>query len=395
MKLAKRSEIQPSLTMAMNTRAKQMRSKGIDVISFAAGEPDFNTPGHVKEAGKRAIDNNKTYYTPASGIPELKKAVAEKLKQENGLEYTEANISINSGAKHSVFNVLSVLVDEGDEVIVPAPYWVSYSEMVRVLGGNPVFITTGEESGFKVTARDLEKACTDKTKVFLLNSPNNPTGVVYTKEELFDLAAWLEKRDITIISDEIYEKILYDGFTHTSIAKFSEKLKEKTVVVNGVSKAFSMTGWRIGYAAGPERLIEAVNRLQGHTTGNPSTIAQWASLTALSEDTGFIDGWVGEFKRRRDYIVGELNGIPRVSCTVPRGAFYVFPNIGGILSGTIGGVEMKDSVALADYLLEHARISVVPGIAFGQDGYIRISFATSMENITEGMRRLKKALASF
>ncbi len=394
MKLAKRSFIQPSLTLVMNAKAKQMKSEGIDVISFAAGEPDFNTPDHVKDAGKRAIDDNKTYYTPASGIPELRKAVAKKLKQENGLEYTEANISINSGAKHSVFNVLSVLIDEGDEVIVPAPYWVSYSEMVRILGGKPVFITKDEKSGFKITARDLDRAYTQKTKVLLLNSPNNPTGAVYTKEELFDLARWLEKRDIITISDEIYEKIIYDGFTHTSIASYSEKIKQKTVIVNGVSKAFSMTGWRIGYAAGPGPVIEAVNRLQGHTTGNPSSIAQWASLTALTEDTGFIDGWVGEFRKRRDYIVGELNSIPRISCSVPRGAFYVFPNISELLSGTVDGVEVKDSLALADCLLERGRISVVPGIAFGQDGYIRISFATSMENITEGMQRLKEVLGS-
>jgi aspartate aminotransferase len=392
MKLAKRSAIQPSLTLAMNAKAKEMKAKGIDVISFAAGEPDFNTPDHVKEAGKRAIDGNKTYYTPASGIPELKKAVAKKLELENGLKYTEANITINSGAKHSVFNVLSVLVDEGDEVIVPAPYWVSYSEMVRILGGKPVFITKDEKSDFKITARDLEKACTRKTTALLLNSPNNPTGAVYTKEELFDLARWLEDRDIIIISDEIYEKIIYDGFTHTSIASYSDKIKQKTVIVNGVSKAFSMTGWRIGYAAGPVPIMEAVNRLQGHTTGNPSSIAQWASLVALTEDTGFIEEWVGEFQRRRDYIVGELNSMPGVSCTVPQGAFYVFPNMEKLFSRTIGGVKMKDSMSIADYLLERGRISVVPGIAFGQDGYIRISFATSMENITEGMRRMREAL---
>ncbi|MBN2324774.1 MAG: pyridoxal phosphate-dependent aminotransferase [Spirochaetes bacterium] len=392
MKLAKRSAIEPSLTLAMNSKAKEMKAKGVDVISFAAGEPDFNTPAHVKEAGKRAIDDNKTYYTPASGIPELKMAVAKKLERENGLKYTAANISINSGAKHSVFNVLSVLVDEKDEVIVPAPYWVSYSEMVRILGGKPVFIATDEKSGFKITTRDLEKAVTERTKVFLMNSPNNPTGAVYTKEELYDLARWLEEKDIVIVSDEIYEKILYDGFTHTSIASYSEKIKRKTVIVNGVSKAFSMTGWRIGYAAGPVPLIEAVNRLQGHATGNPSSIAQWASLVALTEDAGFIEEWVGEFKKRRDYIVGALNGIPGISCTVPRGAFYVFPNVQKLLSRTIGGEKIEDSMSLANYLLERGRISVVPGIAFGQDGYIRISFATSMENITEGMRRLKEAV---
>jgi aspartate aminotransferase len=282
-----------------------------------------------------------------------------------------------------------VLVDEGDEVLVPSPYWVSYSEMVRIAGGTPVFIEADEKSDFKISAGDLEKACTEKTRALLLNSPNNPTGAVYTKEELFALAEWLEKRDITVISDEIYEKIIYDGYTHTSIARYSEKMREKTVVVNGVSKAFSMTGWRIGYMAGPEPLIEAVNRLQGHTTGNPSSIAQWASLTALTGDAGFLGEWVGEFKRRRDYIVGELNGIQGIRCSVPRGAFYVFPKVKEIIDGK----KMKDSMAFADFLLAQARISVVPGIAFGLDGYVRISFATSMKNIEEGMRRLKDALA--
>jgi aspartate aminotransferase len=392
MKLAERSNIDVSLTLAMNAKAKQMKAEGIDVISFAAGEPDFNTPQHIKESGKRAIDENLTYYTPASGIPELKRAVADKLLRENGLEYDPANISINSGAKHSVFNVLSVIVDPGDEVVVPSPYWVSYSEMVRILGGRPVFIPTTEDTGFKITPEDLDRVISKRTRAILLNSPNNPTGAVYSREELFGLAKRLENEDMVIVSDEIYEKIIYDGNVHVSIASYSRKLKEKTVVVNGVSKAFSMTGWRIGYAAGPKQIIEAVNRLQGHTTGNPASISQYASLEAISGDTGFIADWVKEFRDRRDYIVKELNGIGGITCSTPQGAFYVFPNISGLLSQTIGGRKMSDSIDLADCLLMQGRISVVPGKAFGTDSYIRISFATSMENIVEGMKRLKSAL---
>ncbi len=392
MKLAKRSNIAPSLTLAMNTRAKQMKAKGIDVISFAAGEPDFPTPDHVKEAGKRAIDGNKTYYTPVSGILELKELVSKKLKNENGLEYTPEEITINSGAKHSVFNVLAVLVESGDDVILPSPYWVSYSEMVRILGGEITFIPTTEESGFKIKPADLEKVINKKAKVILLNSPNNPTGAVYSEEELFAIAEYLEDRDITIVADEIYEKILYGANVHVSIATYSDTIKDKTVVVNGVSKAFSMTGWRIGYAAGPLKIIEAVNKFQGHTSGNPSSISQWASVAALEQDSSFIGNWVSEFKKRKDYIVSRLNGHDSITCTDPQGAFYVFPNVSRLFGSTLHGYTINDSVVLANFLLEHGKIAVVPGKAFGADNYIRISFATSMENIVEGMKRLDKCL---
>jgi aspartate aminotransferase len=392
MELARRSNIFPSLTLAMNTKAKQMKDKGINVISFAAGEPDFTTPRHIKDAGIRAIEENKTYYTPASGIIELKREIVQKLKTDNGLEYTTEQITVNSGAKHSVFNVLAVLIEEGDEVIVPAPYWVSYSEMVRILGGKNTIIPTTEDSGFKITPDDLNRVMGPRTKVFLLNSPCNPTGSVYSREELFSLAEYLEHRDVVIISDEIYEKILYDGKTHESIARFSENMKNKTVVINGVSKAFSMTGWRIGYAAGPANIIGAVNKLQGHTSGNPTSISQWAVLEALRGDFGFFESWIKEFKRRRDYIVGELNGIPGISCSKPEGAFYVFPNVSGLYGKEFQGKVINDSVGIADYLLEHGKIAVVPGKAFGADNYIRISFATSMENIVEGIKRLKEGV---
>lgn len=393
MKLAKRSNIAPSLTMAMNTRAKQMRAQGLDVISFAAGEPDFHTPDHIKNAGKTAIDSDKTYYTPASGIVELKQQVMNKLGKENGLHYEMDQVSINSGAKHSVFNVLFVLVEEGDEVIVPAPYWVSYSEMVRICSATPVFVATTEESGFKLTPDQLKKAVTPRTKVLLLNSPCNPTGAVYTQEELFALAKIIEDRDIIVISDEIYEKILYDNNEHCSIAQYSDKMQSKTVVINGMSKAYSMTGWRIGYAAGPKDVIGAVNKLQGHTAGNPTSISQWASVEGLDRGTSFVSDWVEEFAKRRDYIVTELNSIEGISCTTPGGAFYVFPNIQALLGRSFGGQQIEGSLDFAYYLLEKGHIAVVPGQAFGAEGYIRISFATSMENIVEGIKRLKGTLA--
>jgi aspartate aminotransferase len=392
MKLAKRSDIQPSLTLAMNAKAKKMKAEGIDVISFAAGEPDFNTPKNIKEAGKAAIDSNKTYYTPESGITELKQAVARKLKTENNLEYSPEEISINSGAKHSVFNALSVIVEEGDEVIIPSPYWVSYSEMVRILGGEIRLVPTQESDGFKICPEDIRKLINRKTRVLILNSPCNPTGAVYTKDELYELARFIEDRDIIVVSDEVYEKIVYDDLAHISIATYSNKVKEKAVVVNGVSKTFSMTGWRIGYAAANKEIIKAINSLQGHTTGNPTSISQWASLTALEGDQSFIKEWVKEFKKRRDYAVKELNSIEGISCTIPEGAFYVFPNISNFLSTKLNGVKINDSLDLANYLLEYGRISVVPGKAFGDDRHMRISFATSMENIVEGMKRLKKAL---
>jgi len=392
MKLSERSNISPSLTLAMNAKAKKMKAQGIDVISFAAGEPDFHTPVYIKEAGKKAIDDNKTYYTPASGIVELKEAVINKLEKENGLKYSVDEVAINSGAKHSVFNALWVLIDKKDEVVIPSPYWVSYPEMVNICGGKPVFINKTEKTGFKITPADLEKIINKNTKVLLLNYPNNPTGAVFNKDELFAIAEFLEDKNIFIISDEIYEKILYDGLKHVSIASYSEKIKNKTIIVNGMSKAFSMTGWRIGYVAGSKEIIDAINKIQGHTTGNPSSISQWASLAGLTNKEDFIKTWVKEFEKRRDYIVNELNNMQGFSCTKPEGAFYVFPGVNNCFGKEYNGYKVINSFDLANYLLEYGKIAVVPGKAFGADNYIRISFATSMNNIVEGMERLKKAL---
>jgi aspartate aminotransferase len=393
MKLAQRSNIEPSLTLAMTAKAKQMRAGGVDVISFAAGEPDFHTPEYIKSAGKRAIDEDKTYYTPASGIVELKQQVVRKLERENGLSYGVDQVSINSGAKHSVFNVLFALVEEGDEVIVPAPYWVSYSEMVRLCGATPVFVHVTEKTGFKLSPDRLKEVMTHRTKVLLINSPCNPTGAVYSRDELFSLAAVVEDKDIVVISDEIYEKILYEGNKHVSIASYSPELKERTVVINGMSKAFSMTGWRIGYAAGPKSIIDAINTMQGHTTGNPTSISQWASVTGLERESEFIGKWVEEFRKRRDHIVRELNSFDGVSCTTPGGAFYVFPSVSGLLGRTFRGVRIDSDVDLCYYLLEKAHVAAVPGKAFGAEGYVRLSFATSMENIVEGMKRMREAVA--
>jgi aspartate aminotransferase len=393
MNLAQRSNIEPSLTLAMNTKAKQMRAAGVDVISFAAGEPDFPTPEHIKSAGKRAIDEDKTYYTPASGIVELKQQVVQKLERENGLSYGIDQISINSGAKHSVFNSLFALVEEGDEVIVPSPYWVSYSEMVRLCGATPVFVRATEETDFKLSPDRLKEALTNRTKVLLINSPCNPTGAVYSRDELFSLAAVVENKELVVISDEIYEKILYEGNEHVSIASYSPELKERTVVINGMSKAFSMTGWRIGYAAGPKSIIDAINAMQGHTSGNPTSISQWASVSGLEKDSEFIRQWVEEFRKRRDYIVRELNRIDGVACTTPGGAFYVFPGVRGLFGRTYQGVWIDNDLDLCYFLLEKAHIALVPGKAFGAEGYVRLSFATSMENIVEGLKRMKEAVA--
>jgi aspartate aminotransferase len=392
MKLAKRSAVSPSLTLAMNSRAKQMKGEGIDVISFAAGEPDFPTPPHIREAGKRAIDECKTYYTPASGIPELKAAVVKKLREENGLSYEMDEVIISCGAKHSVYNALSALVDEGDEVIIPAPYWVSYSEMVSMCGGASVFVPSREDNGFKIRPEDLHEAVTPKARVLILNSPCNPTGAVYGRDELLELARFLQETEIIVLSDEIYEKIVYDGNEHVSIASLTETMKDRTVVVNGMSKAYSMTGWRIGYAAGPSQVIQAVGKMQGHTTGNPASISQYASLHGLEADSSFIGEWVEEFKRRKDYVVRSLNGMEGVSCFDPQGAFYVFPRVDGLLGKVYGTRRVDTTVELAYYLLEEGRIAVVPGEAFGAPGHIRLSYATSMANIEEGLKRLREAV---
>lgn len=380
--------IEPSQTMAIDAKAKEMKRAGVDLVDFGAGEPDFDTPGHIKQAAIRAIEQGFTKYTPATGMAELKEAICEKLRKENGLEYSPADVVVSCGAKHSILNVVLALVDEGEEVIIPAPYWVSYPQQVKMAGGKPVIINTDMAHHFKLTPDQLRSALTPRTKLLILNSPSNPTGTVYTREELNGLAEVVLKAGIYVISDEVYEKIIYDGLSHFSIACLGDELKRRTIVVNGVSKSYSMTGWRIGYAAGPPEVMAAISKIQSHHTSNPTSISQVASLEALRGPQECVEEMVREFDRRRRYIVQQLNQIPGVICPQPQGAFYVFPDV----SSYYGSKEIMGSISFSEYLLEEVKVAVVPGIAFGADAHIRISYATSMEQIQEGVARMKEGL---
>lgn len=391
MSLSKRAElITSSPTLAITARAKAMRAEGIDVIGFGAGEPDFDTPSHIKEAAKRALDEGFTKYTPVSGIEELKKAICQKLKKENSLDYRTSEIIVSCGAKHCLYNALQVLCQEGEEVILPAPYWVSYIEQIKLAGARPVLVETGEESGFKIFPSELKRAITSKTKLFLLNSPNNPTGAVYSKEELEALAEILKKEGIYVISDEIYERIVYDDVKHTSIASLGPEIKKLTVLVNGVSKTYSMTGWRIGYAAGGEEIIKAMANLQSHSTSNPTSIAQKAALAAICEKEKSLEEMLLEFRKRRDYMIDRIEEIPGISCLKPQGAFYLFVNVSAILGRKYNNQIIENSLILTELLLSEAKVAVVPGSAFGAGNYLRLSYATSMDNIVEGLKRIEK-----
>lgn len=393
MLLAKRAQnISPSPTLAIDAKAKKMKAEGENVISFGVGEPDFDTPDHIKEAAKVAIEQGFTKYTAVAGIDPLKKAIINKFKKDNNLEFQMNEIVVAAGAKHSLFNAFQVLCDEGDEVIIPAPYWVSYIEQVKLAGGVAKIIYTQEENNFKVTPQQLEQVITDKTKIFLLNSPSNPTGAVYSKEELQVLADYLEDKNIWIISDEIYEKLLYDGLTHTSIASLSSKLKEKTVIINGVSKAYSMTGWRIGYSASNPVVAKAMADLQSHSTSNPTSIAQKASINALEGSQDCLAEMLTEFEKRRNYMLERVRAMKGVTCNKPGGAFYLYPNISAYLGKVYEGKPIASANDLCDILLAVAKIAVVPGNAFGNNDNIRLSYATSMENIVEGMDRMEHVL---
>ncbi|MEO2068068.1 MAG: pyridoxal phosphate-dependent aminotransferase [Desulfurobacteriaceae bacterium] len=389
MKLSKRVlNMSPSPTMAITSKAKEMRAKGIDVIGFGAGEPDFDTPFHIKEAAKKAIDEGFTRYTAPAGVPELRKAVAEKLKKENGIDYDPSQVVITDGAKQALFSLMLSVIEEGDEVIIPAPYWVTYPEQVKFAGGKPVFVETKEENNFSLTLEDIRPAITEKTKMVILCTPNNPTGSVIDKEELLKIGEFCAERGILIASDECYEKLTYDGFKHTSIASLSEEIKSITITINALSKAFSMTGWRVGYAAGPREIIDAMIKINSQSISNVNSIAQKAAVAALKGPQDFLKDWLKAFDERRKYMVEKLNEIPGVKCLLPKGAFYAFPNVKELIKQA----NLKDDFALADYLLEKAKIAVVPGSAFGMPGYLRLSYATSMENIKEGLERFKSAV---
>jgi aspartate aminotransferase len=388
------AKLSASATIAMNQRSKDLQAEGIDVINLSVGEPDFNTPDHIKEAAKKAIDDNYSFYPPVAGYPALRKAIVDKLKKQNGLDYTADQITVSNGAKHSIVNVLLCIINAGDEVIIPAPYWVSYAEQAKIAEGTNVIIVTGIENDFKITPAQLEHAITPKTRAVLLCSPSNPTGSVYSKDELEALANVLAHHErIIIISDEIYEHINFVG-KHESIAQFSN-VKDRVVLVNGVSKGYAMTGWRLGYIAAPLWITKAVTKLQGQFTSGATAVAQIASITALTGDHGPTQEMNKAFKRRRDLVLGHLENIEGVKCSVPEGAFYGFPDMSAYFGKSVEGKEIKDSSDLCMYLLESGHIATVPGAAFGAPNCIRISFANSDENLVEAMKRLKNALAKL
>jgi aspartate aminotransferase len=383
----------PSATLAISAKARQLRAEGVDVISFAAGEPDFDTPAHIKEAGIQAIREGFTKYTTNSGIDELKDAVATKLKRDNGLNYARNQVLISCGGKHSLYNVFQALVEEGDEVIVPAPYWVSFPEQVKLCQATPVFAHTAERDGFRVSRRTVEPHLTERTRLILLNTPSNPTGAALTREELIGLAALASERNLWLLADETYEALVYDGFQHTSVASLGEETYRRTILVNSLSKAYAMTGWRIGYTAGPVDVIKAMDGLQSQMTSNPTSIAQRAAVAALIGDQEPTRRMREEFAARRRIILDRLTAMPGVRCGSPEGAFYVFPNVSALYGKRAEGAPITNSTEISAYLLDAARIAVVPGVEFGSDAHIRLSYATSTANIKRGMERMAEALA--
>lgn len=395
MELADRvKSIKPSPTLAITAKANQMKAEGQDVVGFGAGEPDFDTPENIKQACIDSLLAGNTKYTPVPGTNEAKDAVIEKLKKDQGLEYARNQIVISCGAKHTLYNIMQALFQEGDEVLIPAPYWVSYPDQVILASARPVIVETSEENGFIPTVSDLEKATTSKTKALVINSPSNPTGGAATRQQLEDIARFAVKKDLIVISDEIYEKIIYDGFKFMSIAELSGMV-ERTVVVNGLSKAYSMTGWRIGYAAGPVDLVGAITKIQSQSTSNPVSFIMPAVVEALTGPQDFIDTMVAEFDRRRMYICDKLNSMEGVTCYKPQGAFYVFPNFSGLYGRKFNGKAIEGSNDFADYLLDEAKVAIVSGIAFGADDYARLSYAIAMENIEKGLDRIEAAIAAL
>jgi len=396
MKLAARvSRITPSPTLAMAATAKAMAAQGIDVVDFSSGEPDFDTPEPVKAAAEAAIRAGFTKYTPSSGIDELREAIAEKLRNDQGLRYDKSQILVSCGAKHSLYNLAEALLEAGDEIIIPTPYWVSYADQALLNDATPVFLATSESNGYAINLDDLARAVTARTKAIIVNSPCNPTGATYDRSTLEAIGAIALRHDLVIISDEIYEKVLYDGATHVSIATLDPDVAARTVVINGVSKAYAMTGWRIGYAAGPKELLTAMANIQSQSTSNPCSIAQKAAVAALKLGGPFTDKMVIEFDRRRKCMVEGLNRIPGVTCRMPSGAFYAFPNIRGVLGRRGPHGPLRSPQELANYLLTDAHVAVVPGEPFGSRDHIRLSYATSMETIQKGLERLARALAEL
>ena len=370
-----------------------MRAQGVDVIGFGAGEPDFDTPAHIKEAAVRSLSAGFTKYTAVGGIDALKDAIIAKLKRDNAIEYSRSQILVSCGAKHSLYNLAVALFEEGDEVIIPAPYWVTYPDQVLLCDAVPVVVRTTEETGFKATVDQLRAAITPNTKALMLNSPSNPTGATYDRRELQAIAALAVERGIYVISDEIYEKLVYDGYEHVSIASLGPEIKERTVVINGFSKSHAMTGWRLGYAAGPEGIISAMNKVQSQSTSNPTSFAQEAAVVAYNGSQECVTQMVQEFDRRRRFIVDRLNAMEGVRCFKPQGAFYVFPNVSALYGRRYKDRAIANSTDLASFLLDEVKVAVVAGVGFGADDYVRLSYATSMANIEKGMDRIEKAIS--
>jgi aspartate aminotransferase len=381
-------KIEPSPTLGLVAAAKSLKAQGHDVIEFGAGEPDFNTPDNIKAAGIKAIVDNFTRYTPNLGIKELRDAICEKLERDNNLKYTPDQVIVSSGAKHSLFNAIMALCDVGDEVIIPAPYWVTYPEIVKVADGIPVIVPTTGDTGYKMTARQLRAAITPKSKTVIINSPSNPAGAVYTEAELKEIAQVCVENNLYVISDEIYEKLIYDDEKHVSIASFGEDIKKLTVTINGVSKAYAMTGWRIGYAAAEKEIIEAMDAFQSHATSAPASMAQKASYEAIAGNQDAVEEMRKEFDKRRKFIVDELNKIPGIVCQVPRGSFYAFPDIRGLYGKTMAGVAIEDDSVFAKLLLEKVYVAVVPGSPFGSPGNLRLSYASSIDYMKKGLDRI-------
>lgn len=386
------NSIKPSPTLAISAKAKKLKNEGVDIINFGIGEPDFDTPQNIKKAAIEAINNGFTKYCPVPGTPELKKAIISKLKEENNLEYLPEEIIVSCGAKHSLYNIFQAIFDPGDEIIIPSPYWVSYPDMAILAGALPVIVGSDDKNNFKITAKQIEHVITSKTKALVLNSPSNPTGNTYTLNELKEIAEICLKHNLLIISDEIYEKLVYDNFKFYSIAQVSKEVQKQTLLVNGVSKAFAMTGWRIGYCAGPKEIISAMTKIQSQSTSNPTSISLKATTEALNGPKDEMEKMRKEFEKRRNYIVEKLNSIKGIKCVKPNGAFYVFPNISNLLGKKYGNKVINTDIELCEYLIDNAKIAVVPGSAFGLPGYIRLSYATSMENIIKGIDRLAEAV---
>lgn len=391
---ARTSQIQPSATLEIDAKAKALKAQGKDIVGFGAGEPDFDTPDNIKEAAYKAIKEGKTKYTPVGGTDELKEAIIEKFKNDHGVSYQKPQIVVSCGAKHTLYNIACALFQEGDEVIIPSPYWVSYPDQVRLMGATPVFADTSK-NGFRVNAEAVKPCITKRTKAIIVNSPCNPTGAVSTRADLESLAKLAVDKNIFIISDEIYEKIIYDDAEHFCLASFGEDIKKLSIIVNGVSKTYAMTGWRIGYAACPTEIASAMNKIQSQSTSNPTSIAQIAAEEALRGPQHSVKMMVEQFGLRRAYIYKKLNSIPGVKCPNPMGAFYAFPDVSGLYGKKYEGKEIKNSLDLTAYFLEKALVAVVPGGPFGEDKCLRLSYATSMETIIQGLNRIEAAVAKL